>query len=68
MREVAEADDATIAEACARARHAQPGWAATPLFLVTETDDLLVITSDLSLAPKAGQTLVSLVDAQAPGT
>jgi NhaP-type Na+/H+ or K+/H+ antiporter len=35
---------------------------ATPMFLITETGDLQVITSGMSLAPKAGQTLLSLVD------
>ncbi|HTL28502.1 MAG TPA: cation:proton antiporter, partial [Tepidisphaeraceae bacterium] len=38
---------------------------ATPLFLINETGDLQVITADMSLLPKPGQTLVSLVDAQA---
>ena len=36
---------------------------ATPLFLINEAGDLQVITAEVTLAPKAGQTLVSLVDA-----
>lgn len=38
---------------------------ATPLFLINEAGDLQVITSDFPLAPKAGQSLLSLVDATA---
>jgi NhaP-type Na+/H+ or K+/H+ antiporter len=35
---------------------------ATPMFLITETGDLQAITAGAALAPKAGQTLISLVD------
>jgi NhaP-type Na+/H+ or K+/H+ antiporter len=48
-------------------RYNEMNKGATPLFLINEAGDLLVITSDFALAPKAGQTLVSLVDVPSTG-
>ena len=40
----------------------QHGESALPLFLVTETGKLVVVTADKNIAPRAGQTLVALID------
>jgi NhaP-type Na+/H+ or K+/H+ antiporter len=40
---------------------------ATPMFLIDEAGDLQVITAETTLAPRPGQTLVSLVDAPPAG-
>ncbi len=40
------------------------GEEALPLFVVTESGSLVVCTAEKKLSPKAGQTLISLVDPQ----
>ncbi len=40
------------------------GEEALPLFVVTESGSLVVLTAEKKLSPKAGQTLISLVDPQ----
>jgi CPA1 family monovalent cation:H+ antiporter len=40
------------------------GEEALPLFFVTESGSLAVCTAEKKLSPKAGQTLISLVDPQ----
>jgi len=42
--------------------HARYGTDALPLFVVTESGTLQVATTDHTLSPKTGQTLISLVD------
>lgn len=44
-----------------RARY---GDGAVPLFLVRESGEILIFTADAPLAPKSGQTLISLVEPQ----
>ena len=40
------------------------GGEALPLFVVNESGSLVVCTAEKKLSPKAGQTLISLVDPQ----
>lgn len=40
------------------------GESATLLFVVTETNKLRIVTADDSLVPKAGQTIIALIDAR----
>jgi NhaP-type Na+/H+ or K+/H+ antiporter len=47
-------------------QYLQRNPSATPMFLLSETDDLQVITADAPAAPKAGQTLLALVDDASP--
>lgn len=46
-------------------QHRNPG--ATPMFLINELGDLQAITADMSIAPRAGQSILSLVDPQPSG-
>ena len=42
------------------------GEQAIPIFLITESGELIIATLDRELTPKAGQTLISIVDPVSP--